>query len=113
MYTPHALGLQLHQLEHGGGSVLIMQSREKRDTFKRIPHYFEKLPSRCRLNSTDNLQARLSPFLVTPLFQWPRLDDNKGDNSSIALLNCVKVEVAALGAPSLTIFMVSVDVRQH
>ena len=27
--------------------------------------------------------------------------------------NCVKVEVAVLGSPSLTVLMVSVDVKQH
>ena len=27
--------------------------------------------------------------------------------------SCVKVEVAALGSPSLIVFMVSVDVKQH
>ena len=28
-------------------------------------------------------------------------------------LNCVKVEVAVLGSPSLIVLMVSVDVKQH
>ena len=28
-------------------------------------------------------------------------------------LNCVKVEVAVLGSPSLAVLMVSVDVKQH
>ena len=27
--------------------------------------------------------------------------------------SCVKVEVATLGSPSLIVFMVSVDVKQH
>ena len=29
------------------------------------------------------------------------------------LRSCVKVEVAVLGSPSLIVFMVSVDVKQH
>ena len=35
-------------------------------------------------------------------------------NCSISeLISCVKVEVAALGSPSLTVLTVSVDVKQH
>ena len=29
------------------------------------------------------------------------------------LRSCVKIEVAVLGSPSLTVLMVSVDVKQH
>ena len=33
--------------------------------------------------------------------------------SLAGLRSCVKVEVAVLGSPSLTVLMVSVDVKQH
>ena len=39
-----------------------------------------------------------------------KLNVNREDSE---LRSCVKVEVAVLGSPSLTVGMVSVDVKQH
>ena len=37
----------------------------------------------------------------------------EGNESSSEVRSCVKVEVAVLGSPSLTVLMVSVDGKQH
>ena len=40
-------------------------------------------------------------------------EEEEEDNLASEFRNCVKVEVAALGSPSLIVLIVSVDVKQH
>ena len=43
----------------------------------------------------------------------PRPSTDPQVDQATELRSCVKVEVAVLGSPSLIVFMVSVDVKQH
>ena len=54
------------------------------------------------------------PGLPVPNSQYGLFGRKATLNCSITeVRSCVKVEVAALGSPSLTVSMVSVDVKQH
>ena len=54
------------------------------------------------------------PGLPVPNNPYGRCRRKATLNCSITeLRSCVKVEVAVLGSPSLTVLMVAVDVKQH
>ena len=52
--------------------------------------------------------AQVQPFSLLSL-----QDQMQYGRRYLELRSCVKVEVAVLGSPSLTVLMVSVDVKQH
>ena len=67
---------------------------------------------RCRRHA-DNSHwfMRKVPRYYLHLLQWVHL--SVSDHVTIEVMNCVKVELAVLGSPSLISLMVSVDVKQH